>query len=198
MPIHTYIATTSRIVSLIMAILILFLGESIYAQDNPRPEAPGRLGLAVGAGRSFTPNSEMTFLNLTGLAMIDFQRVWPGKTPENIRLKAEFSPGVITHPNTRAIISSQVLVVVYFRSLSTALFSPYLEFGAGGIYTDYRVEGQDSRFNFLLTGGPGIQFMSGPLKDYFASLRYHHISNGGFCNRNKALDSLFFSVGYLF
>jgi lipid A 3-O-deacylase len=186
------------IISLICLTIILFSTGSIYAQETSRAEVPGRWGLATGVGRSFTPNSEMTFVNLTGIAMIDFQRIWPSETPGHMRLKAEFSPGVITHPNTRAIISSQLLAVVYFETLSTASLKPFLEFGPGVIYLDHRVEGQDSRFNFLLSGGPGIHFTSGPFKDYFTSLRYHHISNGGFCHQNNYLDSALFSVGRFF
>ena len=187
-------------------VIMLFIFFSMIGQ-TPRAFAesearniPNRFGISASVGNNFSPNSEITFLSLSGISLIDVQRILPNrlKAPQSIRLKAEFSPGIIMRPDTRAIISAQVLALIYFDSLSTSIFKPFLEFGAGGIYIDYRVEGQDSRFNFLLIGGPGIEFTSGPLKNYFTTLRYHHISNGGLSNSNKAIDSLTFSVGYYF
>lgn len=180
-------------------VVLFFAGHAPNVlAEGERVEAPSRFGMSAKVGRSFSPNSEMTFVNLTGIYSMDLQRIWPARVPDNLRIKAEFSPGVITHPDTRAMISAQALLQIYFNSLATSTFKPYLEFGAGGIYLDYRVEGQGSRFNFLLVGGPGIEFISGPLKNYFTAFRYHHVSNGGLAHGNKAIDSLTFSIGYYF
>ena len=84
-------------------IILFFAGHAQDVCAEPeRVVAPNRFGLSAKVGRSFSPNSEMTFVNLTGIYLMDLQRIWPAPVSDNLRIKAEFSPGVITHPDTQS------------------------------------------------------------------------------------------------
>lgn len=62
---------------IIVSLILLFTSDHVRdaCAEAKRDEVPDRFGLSVGAGRSFSPNGEMTFVNMTGISLIDFQRI---------------------------------------------------------------------------------------------------------------------------
>lgn len=189
-----------KLVRLILCIMfaLAVTGGSLFADDISAAHAPTRYGLAVTCANTFNPSSETSFLALTGIALFDYDRVWPHAAPEQLRFKIELSPGITTRPNTRAIISAGMFALYYLDTLTTATVRPYVEGGIGVIYTDFKVEDQGSTLNFNPQLGIGAEFLSGPFKDYFIAARLHHVSNAGLNRHNQGIDSVTLSLGLYF
>jgi hypothetical protein len=136
-------------------------------------------------------------LLVSGVALFDYDRVWPHRAPEDLRFKVELSAGSAIAPRTRLTASFTFLALYYLRFLSTRSLRPYVEGGIGAIFTDFQVPGQGSRFNFNPQVGIGtdIQTFSGT---YFTALRLHHVSNAALASENRGLNSVLLEVGRFF
>ncbi len=189
-----------KLVRLTLCVMFAFFvtGGSLFADDISAAYVPTRYGLSVTCANTFNPNSETSFVALTGIALFDYDRVWPHEAPEQLRFKIELSPGITARPNMRAIISGGMFAVYYLDALTTGTVRPYVEGGVGVIYTDFKVEGQGSKLNFNPQFGVGTEFLSGPFRDYFIAVRLHHVSNAGLNKHNQGIDSATLSLGFYF
>ncbi|MHB8894932.1 MAG: acyloxyacyl hydrolase [Candidatus Geothermincolia bacterium] len=184
-----------------------FIAASLLAPDalhaaTPEPDAPRataleptRAGLAFSCGVSYSP-SGVDFCLLTGILLLDYDRVWPHDAPETLRFRVEYTLGAITEPRTRLMTSANMIAQLYYPGMSAGRVRPYLGGGIGVIYTDFKVEGQGLRFNFNPLITTGVEF--GPDPAWFIEARLHHISNGGLDDENTGVNSVQLMLGRYF
>jgi hypothetical protein len=77
-------------------------------------------------------------------------------------------------------------------------YSVYFDFLAGLGWTNLQVIEIDRRFNFILTGGPGLRRQIDARHAWFVQARWLHYSNAGTVPPNLGLNSLVVSGGWKF
>lgn len=179
------------------------LGAALIATSLLAPAAsraasetePTRTGVALSCGVSYSPGG-VDFCLLTGIALFDYDRVWPHAAPKTLRFRVEYSLGAIVEPRLRLMTSANMIAHFYYPGTSSGRVRPYIEGGIGIIYTDYKVEGQGLRFNFNPLLGAGVEF--GPDPALFVEARVHHISNAGLDEENTGVNSAQLMFGRYF
>jgi lipid A 3-O-deacylase len=104
-------------------------------------------------------------------------------------------------------LGGELLVTQYVESLSTYLVAltptvkyrflafeklhPYVEAGAGVLWTDLgdRIPEKGSQFNFNLQVGAGVAYVVAPATSISLSYRLQHISNAGTAHPNHGIDA---------
>ena len=147
-----------RILFIILTFVITITRLNIaLAGDISSGEIPTRYGLAGVFGKTFDPVGNMNYLQAAGFVMWDYDRVWRHWAPEPLRFKVEGAVGLTTAPKTRGMVSVGMMALYYLDLISRHRWHPYVEGGIGVIYTDFRVDGQGSRFNFNPQIGIGTE-----------------------------------------
>jgi hypothetical protein len=76
-------------------------------------------------------------------------------------------------------------------------YRPYLEFNAGGMFTQKNVPpGDTENFNFTLALGPGVMIAVRQNQVMSVALRYWHLSNAGIGYDNPAFNTIQIVMGY--
>ncbi len=184
---------------LITALIVFYCPVTLSAQDNEE-YAPTETGISLNSGYTYDPSDGAWFLQISLFKLYDYDRVWRHKAPDNLRFKVEGSVGgaFLDDKDVKFIANIGALALIYLDRFETDRIKPYLEAGIGVIYTDYRVKGQDYRFNFNPQAGVGIEFKRKGNQNRFISLRMHHISNGGIGSSNRGQNSVVFALGQYF
>ena len=76
--------------------------------------------------------------------------------------------------------------------------TPYAEIGVGVVVTNLDPDGFGGDWGFLSQAGLGLRYAISDDQFLRFSYRFNHISNAGFKNDNKSIDSNFFFIGYSF
>jgi hypothetical protein len=185
--------------TLMLAVFLLVgIPPGAIAETNDEEFVPTRFGVGVVAGNAYDPENDIRFVQLTGFALFDYDAVWPHRAPEALRFKVECGLGGSVEPECRLMASLGFMALYYIRALAGDVFSPYIEGGIGGIYTDFRVEGQGSRINFNPQAGIGadINVDGGP--PLFACVRAFHVSNAGLDHDNRGINAATLIIGCYF
>ncbi len=184
----------------LLLIAVLMLASPVCADEGERDRVETRYGAALAYGNTYDPSGDIGFLLLCGVALFDYDRIWPHRAPQALRFKVEGAAGstVKSEFRGRFVAALSVFALYYLDGLSGKGLRPYMEGGIGVIYTDFEVEGQGLRFNFNPQFGIGAEFPSGSKNPYFAALRLHHISNAGLDDENRGINSVVFMVGRFF
>lgn len=173
-------------------------GSTALADDQETTPVPTRYGVAASMGNTIDPVTDIAFVQLSGFVMWDYDRVWRHWAPEALRFKIEAYGGTTLTPNRRVMASVGMAALFFIEPLTTRHLRPYLEGGIGGIYTDFKVEGQGSRINFNPQIGIGGEFGGEDTHPYFAALRLSHISNAGVKQENRGVNALVLMIGRYF
>ena len=184
----------SRSLLLLLLVGALLLPCRGYAFSLADPE---HTGAAVNLGYSYDPKPESGFVQLSLMALYDYEQIMPNPAPEPLRFKFEGSLGVADASRRRAIGSLNFFALYYLEALQTAKIHPYVEGGAGIIYTDYQVRGQGLRINFNPQAGIGSEFRLGD-RLWYGALRAHHLSNSHLYRKNRGINSLMLQFGFYF
>lgn len=177
-----------------LALLMLFL---LISTPLSAAEVADRFGFAATFGRAYDPHN-IDFVLGTGVALFDYERIWPHAAPEPLRFKAEGSVGSVTSPRTKGMASAGILALYYLDFLGLQGLRPYAEAGIGLIYSDYRVPGQGSSLNFNPQAGIGTEIRTDTGPPWFAAFRLHHVSNGGLHRDNRGVNSVVLQLGRFF
>ena len=196
-PIVKYRLPNLRPLFLCFLCLMIF-PQAIYAENDNTDEVPNRYGAAAIIGYNYDPSENIFFGLLSGFALYDYDKIWPHAAPEALRFKVEFSAGATLKNEKGAILSAGFLALYYLDSLARGGLRPYVEGGIGGIFTQWRVDGQGSRINFNPQIGVGTEFSLGSGPPFLAALRLHHISNAGLADDNRGVNSVIFVLGRFF
>ena len=168
------------------------------ARAEPGGEVPDRYGLGLTAGHTVNPVSDIGFVMLTGTALFDYEKVWRHPAPDPLRFKVEANVGGSVTPERDFIASAGMLALYFIDPLAGRGFKPYVEAGIGLIYTQHRVEDQGLHYNLNPQIGFGTEFSTADGATYYASLRWHHLSNGGLDHQNSGVDSIVIVIGRYF
>jgi lipid A 3-O-deacylase len=183
---------------LIAFLFILICQKSLFAEDVPVSDVPNRYGMTIVTGNSYDPANDVTFVQLSGFALFDHEKIFPHKAPEALCFKIEGSLGSMTRPERWLIVSASIFSLYYINMLATKTFKPYVEGGIGAIYTDYQFEGQGTRFNFNPQLGIGTEINTASGKPFIAALRLYHISNAGLSKDNRGFNAVTLHLGRFF
>ena len=191
---------TLRIFSFLLFcyLFIISCPQTILAEEDNADQVPDRYGLATVIGYNYDPSDNIVFGLISGFALYDYDKIWPHAAPEALRFKVEVSAGATLKNEKGAIVSAGFLALYYLDSLAGQDFRPYIEGGIGGIFTQWRVDGQGSKFNFNPQIGLGTEFSIGSGPPFLAALRLHHISNAGLDDDNRGVNSVVFMIGRFF
>jgi hypothetical protein len=186
-------------------VLFVFLGLAVMsfpqvtpAEEDSPAKVPDRYGLTVNIGNTYDPSGDTGFIMLSGIAQFDYDKIWPHAAPEALRFKVEVSAGSTWTRDKDFMASASIFALYYIGGIAKGNFRPYVEGGIGGIYTEWKVDGQDSHLNFNPQLGIGTEFSIGTDATYLAALRLHHISNAGLKEDNRGANSLVFVIGRFF
>ena len=91
-------------------------------------------------------------------------------------------------------------LVTKYNFMAFGRWMPFLDFGAGMLWTDLapRIREQSTQFNFVLQTGPGVSFFVSENWAITGGIRFHHISNAGIGDRNIGLNAWLFNLGISF
>jgi lipid A 3-O-deacylase len=181
----------------VLLFLIVFWGSSAQAEERSKDEIPTRYGLAGVIGQTFDPVTDISFAQVSGFVMWDYDRIWHHWAPDPLRYKVEATAGATTNAENRAMISVGMMALYYLDFFSTSRLLPYLEGGIGVSYTDFQVEGEGSRFNFNPQIGFGTEFKWDSGATFFGTIRLSHLSNAGLNRANRGVNSLVLMIGRL-
>ena len=177
--------------------IISFPQAILGGEDTPN-DIPNRYGLSLNIGNTYDPSGDTGFVMLTGFALFDYDKIWPHAAPEALRFKVEVSAGSTWTKDKDFMASASIFALYYLNRFTTGSLLPYVEGGIGGIYTEWKVDGQGSHLNFNPQLGIGTEFSIGPAATYLAALRLHHISNAGLDKDNRGANSIVFVIGRFF
>jgi opacity protein-like surface antigen len=176
--------------------LALFSASSVFAEDNFQ-KGTTEWGLSTGFGDNFY------FNNVREDVQFFFLSPWWGKVikkwdrGDSLEFITEgFLSYVRQESKDRYAVGLTPLLAYNFKEVGKIV--PFLEGGAGILYTDLDPERFGSEFNFTPQVGGGIRYELGPGRFLKLSYRYHHISNAGLDADNRAIDSNFFLIGLSF
>ena len=182
----------------VIAGMILFHPAGLKA-ESAGSHAPAKTGIGLSTGYTYDPSDDIGFAQLSVVRLYDYDAVWPHRAPENLRFKIEGAAGASkVDGEAKLIANAGILALLYLDWFNSERFRPYVEAGVGVIYTDYRVSGQDYRFNFNPQAGIGVEFARQGKPSRFCSLRAHHISNGGIGSSNRGQNSIVLTLGQYF
>jgi opacity protein-like surface antigen len=91
-----------------------------------------------------------------------------------------------------------VTPLLIFNFKNYERFNPYLEIGAGIVVTNLDPEDFGGDWGFTPQAGLGLRYAISDNQFLRFSYRFHHISNAGFKQDNKSIDSNFFFICYSF
>lgn len=183
---------------LISLLVIISCPPAAIAGEDKANEVPDRYGLATVIGYNYDPSGDIVFGLLSGFALYDYDKIWPHAAPEALRFKVEAGVGAALKNEKGIMTSAGLLALYYLDKLAGWDLRPYAEAGIGGIYTQWRVEGQGSHFNFNPQLGLGTEISSGSGPPFFTALRLHHISNAELRDDNRGVNSIVLVVGRFF
>lgn len=191
---------TLRIFSFLLFcyLFVISCPQTILAEEDNADQVPDRYGLATVIGYNYDPSDNIVFGLISGFALYDYDKIWPHAAPEALRFKVEVSAGATLKNEKGAIVSAGFLALYYLDTLTGQDFRPYIEGGIGGIFTQWRVDGQGSKFNFNPQIGLGTEFSIGSGPPFLAALRLHHISNAGLNDDNRGVNSVVLVIGRFF
>lgn len=161
-------------------------------------KSPEQTGGAIILGSSYDPQPNFGFVQLSLMALYDYEQIMPHRAPEPLRFKLEGSLGLAGESDRRLLTSVNMFALYYLRNLEDGHLRPYVEAGVGVVYSDFQVDGQGLRFNFNPQAGIGTEWqMLGGRRGYGA-LRAYHISNGNLHRDNRGINAVTFQLGFYF
>lgn len=172
-----------------------------WCSEEKESRIKGKYGMALSYGHSYRPMDEVAFAMVTVFGMYSVSDLLQTSALEPLHLKVEASVGSAYMPDVRFMGLLNLAAVYYLDSLfpgGKRRFRPYLDFGAGGIYTDFQVEGQGLRINFNPIASLGVEIIPDRGPPYFVAVRWHHISNAETKSENRGVNSLMFMIGRYF
>ena len=184
--------------ALICFLLISIFPQDILAGEDNTDNVPNRYGLGTIIGNTYDPTAKIGFALLSGFALFDYDKIWHHAAPAPLRFKVEASIGSTWTKEKEIMVSAGMMALYFLDRFAGYGFRPYVEAGIGGIYTQWKVEGQGSHLNFNPQMGIGTEFSISPTATYSAALRLHHISNAGLKEDNRGVNSIVFVIGRFF
>jgi lipid A 3-O-deacylase len=161
------------------------------------PPLPTQYGASVEYDYAYDPSPNPSFMLARVFAIFDYGSVWHQDCPNTLRFKVEAAAGSTLNPGNDLIVSVNMLALKYPFKLGPGL-RPFVEGGIGLIYTQFKVPGQGLHFNFNPLLGVGCDMPQADGKNFFATIRLHHLSNAELNHNNRGVNSLGLQIGRFF
>lgn len=179
----------------LIVVLVLSLPEHVCAFSLKDPEQTGG---AIVVGSSYDPHPNFNFVQLSMMALYDYEQILPHRAPEPLRFKVEGNLGLSDDSGIRLLTSINIFALYYLRKLEKGCFKPYAEAGVGVVYGDFQVAGQGLRINFNPQAGIGAEWQTQMGQRWYGALRAYHVSNGNLHRDNRGINALIFQLGLFF
>ncbi|PCJ62960.1 MAG: hypothetical protein COA79_02265 [Planctomycetota bacterium] len=181
------------------SLLFFLCSEFSSISAKERIYEPNRYGLMISGAHTYRIFEEVGFANVSVFASFDYDKIWLHWAPKNLFWKLELTSGMTFKPYVKNLTSLNMIAQYYFFNNSWTDFKirPYIEGGIGGIYTDFQILDQGSKISFNPQAGLGTEFSLGP-RNYFVSVRYHHVSNANIYPQNRGINSVAVFLGLYF
>ncbi len=171
--------------------------------QNSRAEAfslqdPEKTGMALVLGTSYDPQPTFGFTQVSLMALYDYEQIVPHRAPEDLRFKLEVSLGLANDSRPRVLMSGNFFALYFLRGFESGSFRPYLEAGAGLVYSDFQVYGQGLRINFNPQAGVGAEWQTPDNRSWYGAVRAYHISNSGLHRDNRGINAVSIQLGIYF
>lgn len=184
--------------ALILFLLISIFPQNILAGEDRTDDVPSRYGLGMVMGNTYDSAGKIGFALLSGVALFDYDKIWQHPAPAPLRFKVEVSLGSTWTKEKEFMASAGIFALYFLDRFSGHGCRPYVEGGIGGIYTEWKVEGQGSHLNFNPQMGIGTEFFIGSGPPFYTAMRLHHISNANLKDDNRGVNSIVFVLGRFF
>jgi hypothetical protein len=158
---------------------------------------PENTGMAVVVGSSYDPEPTFGFIQVSLMALYDYEQILPHRAPEPLRFKLEGNLGMADF-RPRLLASANFFALYYLRKLETKSFRPYIEAGAGLVYSDFQVDGQGLRLNFNPQAGIGTEWQSATGVRLYSAVRAYHLSNSELHRDNRGINAVTWMLGMFF
>jgi hypothetical protein len=120
----------------------------------------------------------------------------PGFLRGALQYNFEIVPAMVIRESSTVFGGGFTPVLMQYNFASGRRVLPFLQAGAGMLFTTRDVPDDTSPFNFTPQGGIGAYWLLRPRFAAVVGLRYHHISNAGTAGRNPGHNSLYFYSGF--
>ena len=197
-PLTLNVVPPKYLLLIIFFLSLICIPQASLSGENNSDKIPDRYGLTVNIGNTYDPSGGIDFIMPTAFALFDYDKIWPHAAPEALRFKVEVGAGSTWTKDKDFMASASMFALYYIDRFANGSLRPYVEGGIGGIYTEWKVEGQGSHLNFNPQLGIGTEFSIGSTGTYLAALRLHHISNAGLKKDNRGVNSIVFVIGLFF
>jgi hypothetical protein len=132
---------------------------------------------------------------LPRIGMVVTEPLGSGWWQGNVEVLAEPLFGKVTRPFAAEIAGGSL--VVKYNFLSFGRWMPFWDAGAGMAWTNLapRIPEESTQFQFILETGPGVHYFVTERLTVTAGVRFHHLSNGGFGDRNTGINAFLPYIG---
>lgn len=116
---------------------------------------------------------------------------------DHLEWAADLMPAyVVFQPAERAFGAGITPVLLKYNFTRRRSVVPYIEAGAGMLFTNHDVPAGTNQVNFTPQAAFGIQVFKRPKRSLNLAARYVHISNAGLSDPNPGINTIQFTIGY--
>ena len=131
------------------------------------------------------------------LSGVRFSRtIWTGQNGGSLQYGIDVIPLFLMDQESKAFGFSATPVLLRWNLNSARPISPFIEFGAGVLFTNKEVPEKTSDVNFTPQAAAGVHIFTGKDAATTISFRFMHISNAGMESPNPGVNTLQLSAGY--
>jgi len=192
-----------------ICVLVVFTATPAWSAADSKPSAEKshqwlrELSLLTGYGTASLEDKSADYQIIPILPQLGFD-IRPLAERLNIKPKgtlefiAEPIMNVVINPDTNAEVGLSLLL--RYSDNITSRIAPFIEGGAGMIYTTQHTHEQGTQYNFILQAGAGLQCFLTKSIALTGGYRYRHMSNAGISDDNSGIDHHFilFGLSYFF
>ena len=113
----------------------------------------------------------------------------------NLEYVVELVPALVIVQSNTFFGGGITPVLLQYNFTSPRRVVPFVQAGAGMLFTSLEVPQGTSRFNFTPEGGVGLYWFRWPRAAIVFGVRYHHISNAGTAEPNPGRNSIHIHTG---
>jgi len=172
--------------------------ESETAVHSPVAKGANEWGWMTG-GALDLPGGAMN----RGLWMLDLR--WgrvitgvhgPGPLRGSLEYALEVVPALVVRQSTPVFGGGFNPLLLQYNFVASRRIVPFIQVGAGTLFTERTVPASSSQFNFTPQGGFGAYLFHWHTSAVSVGVRYHHISNAGIRRPNPGVNSMYFYSGF--
>lgn len=176
-----------------LAAVILLSCLSAIAQSLPTDsihQGTWELGIWTGGGAAVPGGTEDTQIWNAGLRAGYL-------LTDHLEYVVDLIPAYVVFQPVENSYGAGLTPVLFKYNFTTARkVAPYVEAGAGLLFTDHDVPFGTNSVNFTPQAAVGLQFFLREKRSLNLAARYVHISNAGLASPNPGINTVQFTIGY--